>query len=321
MMRIVVLCIVSKVGWESTIVISQKWESIATGLYVLSFSSAQRRRTMIEVKQDDNLEILKTLFAESFDLIYIDPPFNTGKRQKLSQIKTIRDDSGDRTGFQGKKYKTVKIDESQSYSDTYDNYIEDFLRPRLIEAHRVLKRDGSLFFHIDPRESHYCKILLDQIFGRESFINEIIWSYDYGARSKNKWSKKHDVIFWYTKDPSDYCFNYDQIDRIPYLAPDLVGAEKAERGKTPTDVWWNTIVPTNGTERTGYPTQKPMNILMRIVSVHSDPGDKVLDFFAGSGTTGEAAEILGRDSLLIDQNPEAAETMRKRFERFNTRFT
>ena len=181
------------------------------------------------------------------------------------------------------------------------------------EAHRILKPDGSLYFHIDYREVHYCKILLDAIFGRESFLNEIIWAYDYGARSKSKWPTKHDNILWYARDPNHYTFNLDAVDRIPYMAPGLVGREKAEKGKTPTDTWWHTIVPTNGKEKTGYPTQKPLGILRRIISASSNPGEVVLDFFAGSGTTGAVCLELDRQFILIDENPQALEVMHSRF--------
>ncbi len=265
---------------------------------------------MPDIHFGDNLDVISTFDDESFELIYIDPPFNTGKAQSRTQIKTFRDTAGDRTGFGGKRYATVRVG-SKSFDDRFDDFIA-FIEPRLREAHRLLTPGGSLFFHIDPRESHYCKILLDDIFGRESFINEIIWSYDYGARSKQKWSTKHDTIFWYAKDPANYTFNYDAIDRIPYMAPTLVGAEKAAAGKTPTDVWWNTIVPTNGKEKTGYPTQKPLSILERIITVHTNAGDRVLDFFAGSGTTGAAAWKHGRDFTLVDSNPEAIEVMARR---------
>jgi site-specific DNA-methyltransferase (adenine-specific) len=175
-----------------------------------------------------------------------------------------------------------------------------------------LKPNGSIYFHIDYREVHYCKLLLDSIFGRDCFLNEIIWAYDYGARSKTKWPAKHDNILWYCKNPDDYIFNYGQLDRIPYMAPGLVGPEKAALGKTPTDTWWHTIVSPNGKEKTGYPTQKPLAIIKRIISASSNPGDVVLDFFAGSGTVGEAASSLGRDFILVDNNPEAIEVMRKR---------
>lgn len=258
----------------------------------------------------DNLPILRGLAKETFDLVYIDPPFNTGKTQTRKRLKTIRDENGDRIGFQGKRYKTTQLG-SLEFSDSFANYL-DFLKPRLLEAYRLLSPTGSFFFHIDYREVHYSKILLDEIFGRESFINEIIWSYDYGARSKKRWSPKHDNILWYAKDPDDYTYRYDDIDRIPYMAPGLVGPEKAAKGKTPTDTWWHTIVSPNSKEKTGYPTQKPLAIMNRIVNVHSNPGDWVLDFFAGTGTTGEAATRAGRNAVLIDSHPEAIKVMMKR---------
>ena len=230
----------------------------------------------------DNLRMLEEIRSSSVDLIYIDPPFNTGKSQTRQRIATVRDEAGDRTGFGGKRYRTLKLG-STGYSDSFDDYL-GFLRPRLTEAYRVLSPTGSLFFHIDYREVHYCKVMLDEIFGRRSFQNEIIWAYDYGARSKNKWPAKHDNILWYSKDPEIYTFNFEDCDRIPYMAPGLVGPEKAARGKTPTDVWWHTVVPTNGKEKTGYATQKPLGIVERIVKMHSNPGDLCLDFFAGSGT-------------------------------------
>ena len=262
----------------------------------------------------DNLDILPTLPDRSARLIYIDPPFNTGRRQTRQTLRNVRAADGDRTGFQGHRYRTERI-ASESYADAYDDYL-GFLTPRLREAHRILTDDGSLFFHSDYREVHYCKLLLDELFGRESFINEIIWAYDYGARSRSRWPSKHDTILWYARDPRTYVFNYDAIDRIPYLAPGLVGPEKAARGKTPTDVWWHTIVSPTGKEKTGYPTQKPLGILERIVRVHSDPGDLVLDFFAGSGTTGEAALKHGRDCLLIDNRPSAIDVITRRLAKY-----
>ncbi len=262
----------------------------------------------------NNLPILETIASSSVNLIYIDPPFNTGKTQTRHQIATIRDEDGDRTGFKGRRYKTVKMG-TTGYSDYFDDYL-GFLRPRLVEAHRILDATGSLFFHIDYREVHYCKVMLDDIFGRDCFQNEIIWAYDYGARSKSKWPAKHDNILWYSKDPDRYTFNFEDCDRIPYMAPGLVGPEKAARGKTPTDVWWHTIVPTNGKEKTGYATQKPLGIIERIVKMHSNPGEVCLDFFAGSGTLGEAAGKYGRSFILIDSNSEAIEVMEKRLKRF-----
>ena len=262
----------------------------------------------------DNLPILASLPSASVALIYIDPPFNTGKAQARTQIKTVQSDDGDRIGFKGQRYKTVRIGQ-RAFADTFGSSDEflAFLEPRLQEAKRLLTPNGSLYFHIDYREVHHCKIRLDKIFGDECFLNEIIWAYDYGARTKKKWPPKHDNILWYAKDPSNYVFNYDESERIPYMAPGLVGPEKAARGKTPTDVWWHTIVSPTGKEKTGYPTQKPLGILKRIVQASSLPGDTVLDFFAGSGTTGEAAHQLGREFILIDNNPEALEVMAKRF--------
>lgn len=273
---------------------------------------------MIDIYLGDNLPILQTFQSGNFHLIYIDPPFNTGKIQSRTRIKTTFDHNGDRTGFAGKKYRTTKLGK-KSYHDSFENYL-DFLKPRLQEAFRLLTDNGSLFFHIDYREVHYCKILLDQIFGRDSFINEIIWAYDYGARSRSKWSPKHDNILWYAKNPLDYTFNYDQIDRIPYMAPSLVGPEKAANGKTPTDVWWHTIVSPGGKEKTGYPTQKPLGIINRIVKVHSNVGDRLLDFFAGSGTFGESAARNNRNCVLIDSNPEAIQIMRQRLAFTKTQF-
>lgn len=260
----------------------------------------------------DNLELLRAEVPNrTVSLIYIDPPFNTGRTQRRQRLTAVADAHGDRQGFAGRQYRSTPVASPAGYADRYDDYIE-FLRPRLLEGHRTLTDNGSLFLHVDFREAHYCKILLDELFGRDSFINEIIWAYDFGGRSKRRWPTKHDTIFWYAKDPKNYIFQYENIDRIPYLAPSLVGAERAARGKTPTDVWWNTIVPTNSREKTGYPTQKPLAIVERILLVHSMPGDTVLDFFAGSGTLGVAARKHGRASILIDSNPEAVTTMEKR---------
>jgi site-specific DNA-methyltransferase (adenine-specific) len=273
-------------------------------------TAPQRARARIVL--GDNMDVLPGLPAGGFSLIYIDPPFNTGQTQRRAQLRTVRDEDGDRTGFKGQRYRTIKLGERR-YADVFDDYLE-FLWPRLEQAHRLLAADGSFFLHLDYREVHYAKVACDQIFGRECFMNEIVWSYDYGGRSKSRWSAKHDNILWYARDPARYVFDYEAIDRIPYMAPGLVGPEKAARGKTPTDVWWQTIVSPQGREKTGYPTQKPLKILERIVLVHSRQGDLVLDFFAGSGSFGEAALRHGRDVVLVDQNPEAVEVMRRRIE-------
>jgi len=259
----------------------------------------------------DNLPILRTLLDASIQLIYIDPPFNTGHKQSRQQLRTIESDKGDRTGFQGKRYTTEVLGE-QGYYDKFDDYLA-FLEPRLHESYRLLSPNGSLYFHIDYREVHYCKIFLDEIFGRDAFLNEIIWAYDYGGRTRKRWPAKHNNILWYAKDPKNYIFNYDQIARIPYMAPGLVSKEKAKRGKLPTDTWWHTIVGTNSNEKTGYPTQKPLGIIRRIVQASSRPGDTVLDFFAGSGTTGAACLELGHRFILVDNNIEALRVMADRF--------
>lgn len=262
----------------------------------------------------DNLDVLRDTPAGSVDLIYIDPPFNTKKKRSYTRVKTTQSITGDRIGFGDKTYTTQKKD-TRAYDDTFSDYIP-FIEPRFLNAYLVLKETGSLFVHLDWREVHYCKVLLDAIFGRDNFQNEIIWAYDFGGRSKNKWSSKHDSILWYTKS-AKYTFNYAEMERIPYMAPGLVGPEKAAKGKTPTDVWWHTIVPTNGKERTGYPTQKPLGILRRIISVHTNPGDLVMDFFCGSGTTGEAAGDAGRQFILVDSNAEAVEIAAARLTRFS----
>ncbi len=259
----------------------------------------------------DNLPILRSLPSASVDLIYIDPPFNTGKRQKRTQIKTVRMMSGDRQGFQGKRYRTMVMG-TKEYIDFFDDYLA-FLEPRLQEAYRLLAPHGSLYFHIDYREVHYCKVLLDHIFGRQNFLNEIIWAYDYGGRPKKRWPPKHDNILVYVKDRRNYIFNVEEIDRIPYMAPGLVGEEKAAKGKLPTDTWWHTIVATNSKEKTGYPTQKPLAIVNRIVRASSRENDIVLDFFAGSGTTGASCLQLGRRFILIDNNLQALQVMARRF--------
>ncbi len=260
----------------------------------------------------DNYEILKNLPSNSIDLIYIDPPFNTGKSQKMERIKTIRSENGDRKGFNGERYETIKIGE-KAFPDSFSEYIKDFLYPRMKEAYRVLASHGSLYFHIDYREVHYCKIMLDLIFNKDNFINEIIWAYDYGGKAKTRWPAKHDNILYYRKDTENYIYNVDSIDRIPYLAKGLVSQEKWDRGKLPTDTWWHSIVGTNSKERNGYPTQKPVKLLERIILASSNEGNTVLDFFAGSGTIGECCLKNNRNFILIDNNPVAMEVMSDRF--------
>jgi site-specific DNA-methyltransferase (adenine-specific) len=264
----------------------------------------------------DNARVLPTLPERFARLVYVDPPFNTGKAQKRDRIRaTATDGPGTRGGFGGRRYDVERV-ASGSYDDAFDDF-ESFLMPRIEASLRCLTPDGSLFVHLDCREVHYTKVALDRLLGRGSFKNEIIWAYDYGGRPKNRWPAKHDTILWYALRPDDYVFDYDAMDRIPYMAPGLVSPEKAERGKTPTDVWWHTIVPTSGREKTGYPTQKPLGLLNRIVKVHSRPGDVVLDFFAGSGTAGEAAARHGRGFVLVDDNPDAVRIAAARLAEFS----
>lgn len=267
------------------------------------------------VLHGDCLALLPTLPAAFARLIYIDPPFNTGKVQKRHRLKvSSAKGDGTRLGFHGRRY-TQQVVRTGGYADAFGDAYLDFLMPRIEAGLRCLTPDGSLMVHLDDREVHYVKVALDSLLGRERFINEIIWAYDYGGRPRTRWPRKHDTILWYAMNPKRYIFNYGAIDRIPYMAPKLVTPEKAARGKTPTDVWWNTIVPTNSREKArggGYPTQKPRGILDRIIKVHTNPGDTVLDFFAGSGTTGEAAAAHGRNFVLIDSSAAAVRVMRKR---------
>jgi len=267
-------------------------------------------RPTLDIHLGDNLDVVQNWPDATFDLIYLDPPFNTGHTQVKHERKMTRDTDGSRSGFRGERFRSVQVG-SRAFEDSFDDFL-GFLVPRLREAHRLLTPTGSLFLHLDFREVHYAKVALDEIFGRRSFINEIIWAYDYGGRTKKRWSPKHDNILWYARDHRSFTYRYDDVDRVPYMAPGLVTPEKRERGKTPTDTWWHTIVSPNGHEKTGYPTQKPLGVMNRIISVHSNPGDRVLDLFAGSGTAGESALRHGRSAVLVDESTDAMEVMAKR---------
>jgi site-specific DNA-methyltransferase (adenine-specific) len=263
-----------------------------------------------EILFGDNLALLPRFADGSFQLIYVDPPFNSGRLQQRLTIAAVRDESSGVEGFQGRRYAHKVLGRS-AFPDSFGDY-PAFILPRLEEARRLLAGDGTLYFHIDYREAHVCKLLLDEVFGRGCFLNEIIWAYDYGARTRRRWPAKHDTILVYVRDRDGYHFDSAEVDREPYMAPGLVTAEKAALGKLPTDVWWHTIVPTAGAEKTGYPTQKPEGIVRRMVQASTRPGDWCLDFFAGSGTLGAAAAKLDRRYVLIDSNPEAIEVMRRR---------
>lgn len=262
------------------------------------------------VVHGDNLDVLPLLPDGAFDMVYIDPPFNTGKAQRRRTLVFEPDAEGDRTGFGGRRYRSQLL-QALAYGDTFDDYL-GFVAPRLEHARRLLAEHGTLYFHIDYREAHYCKLLLDEIFGRDCFLNEIIWAYDYGGKPRTRWPAKHDTILVYVRTPGAHHFDAEAVDREPYMAPGLVTPEKVARGKRPTDVWWHTIVPTNGYEKTGYPTQKPAGIVRRMVAASSRPGGWCLDFFAGSGTLGAVAAGLGRHYVLVDSQAEAIDVMRKR---------
>ena len=262
-----------------------------------------------EVINGENLAALKSMPDQSFQLIYIDPPFNTGRSQVRTNRSSVSSSTGN-LGFQGKRYEQV-VKSVLSYDDDFADYWA-FLEPRLIEAYRLLNESGTIYLHLDYREAHYAKVLMDALFGRECFLNEIIWAYDYGGKSKSRWPAKHDTILVYVKNPTKYFFDSATVDREPYMAPGLVTPEKVARGKLPTDVWWHTIVSPTWKEKTGYPTQKPLGILRRIISASSRPGDRVLDFFAGSGTTAQAAFELKRQFVVVDQNPESIEVITSR---------
>lgn len=271
---------------------------------------------MKRIIHGENLRALGALPAAFARLVYIDPPFNTGTVQARRRIRVTADaERGSRGGFGGKRYRVTNVPSARFADSLGDAYVP-WLLARVQAALRCTTPDASIFVHLDAREVHYVKVALDALLGRDRFMNELVWAYDYGARPKRRWPPKHDTILWYVRDPARYVFDREASDRIAYMAPGLVGAEKAARGKTPTDVWWHTIVPTNGREKTGYPTQKPLGILERIVKVHSAPGDVVLDFFAGSGTTGEAAAKHGRGFVLIDESAAAVRVMRKRLAQF-----
>ena len=263
------------------------------------------------VIQGDNLAVVADLPGGAFTVVYLDPPFNTGRSQARQATTSVRSATGTITGFKGQQYERIRGD-LMSYDDRFEDYWS-FLEPRLAEAWRLLADDGTLYLHLDYREAHYAKVLLDALFGRESFLNEIIWAYDYGAKSKSKWPTKHDTILVYVKNPLAYYFDSTTVDREPYMAPGLVTPDQAARGKLPTDVWWHTIVSPTGKEKTGYPTQKPEGILRRMIQASSREGDWVLDFFAGSGTTGAVAAALGRRFVLVDQSDESIAVIRTRF--------
>jgi site-specific DNA-methyltransferase (adenine-specific) len=232
----------------------------------------------------DNADVLPRLPDGAFDLIYVDPPFNTGRERRRGSL---------------------------AYPDAHEDYLA-FLRPRLERARELLAEHGTLYVHLDHREAHRVKLCLDDVFGERCFLNELIWAYDFGGRPRDRWPAKHDTILVYVRERGRHWFDTSEVEREPYMAPGLVGPVKAARGKVPASVWWSTIVPTTGREKTGYPTQKPEAVLRRIVAASSRPGGWCLDFFAGSGTLGAVAAQLGRRFVLVDSNPDAVRVMQAR---------
>jgi site-specific DNA-methyltransferase (adenine-specific) len=260
--------------------------------------------------EGDSADVLARLPAGAFDMIYVDPPFNTGRAQRHERLRMVADAGGDRAGFAGRRYRSESLG-ALAFADAFDDYLA-FLMPRLERARTLLAAHGTLYVHLDPRESHYVKVALDSLFGRACFLNEIVWAYDYGGRPRRRWPPKHDTILVYVRDPGRYHFDDAEVDREPYMAPGLVTPEKRARGKRPSDTWWHTIVPTNGAERTGYPTQKPEGVVRRMVGASSRPGGWCLDFFAGSGTLGAVARALGRRFVLVDSSPDAVAVAARR---------
>jgi site-specific DNA-methyltransferase (adenine-specific) len=261
----------------------------------------------------DSLALLGRLPDACVDLIYADPPFGTGKVQRLRSLRATAEPGEPEPGaaptvarpdFAGRAAH-YEITSAHAYRDDmpFEEYLA-WLEANLVEFRRVLKDTGSLYLHLDWHAVHYAKVILDRLFGRANFRGEIIWAYDFGGRPRNAWPRKHDNILWYSKGDT-WTFNRADMDRLPYLAPGLVGPEKAARGKLPTDAWFTTIVPTASRDRTGWPTQKPILILERIIKASSNPGELVLDPFVGSGTSAVAAQRLGRKYLVADFDPAA----------------
>ena len=264
---------------------------------------------MNKVHLADALSFLKGLPDSSVDMVYTDPPFGTGTVQQMN------------------RKKGTEIVSKIGYSDKFDDYVE-FLRPHLVEMHRALKVTGTMYLHMDWRWVHYAKVECDKIFGYDNFLNEVIWSYNFGGRGKDKWPAKHDTILVYVKERGKHTFNWEEIDRIPYVAPELqyVGRSKedAEKriaaGQVPTDVWSMSIVGTASKERLGYPNQKPLKLIERAIRASSNRGDTIVDPFVGSGTTAAAAHSLGRSFEVCDMNPESTNLVISRMENLGAKF-
>jgi DNA modification methylase len=267
----------------------------------------------------DNLAVTGGLADGAVDLIYIDPPFGTG---------TVRRGGARGTGL-------LQGETPHHYRDVPDDpeRFVTWIEPRLIESRRVLAPHGSLFVHLDYRAVHYVKVALDRIFGRPRFINEIIWCYSVGGKSRNMFGRKHDTILWYART-ADHAFFPDAVRvprkggshmRVVRTAEGALVQEKTDRrtgkvyrypvaaGKVPED-WWTDIEILNQSdrERTGWPTQKPERLLERILCAASAEGALVADWFCGSGTTAIAAQRLDRRFLIADCAAEAVACARDR---------
>jgi DNA modification methylase len=242
----------------------------------------------------DMLDVASLLEPESFRLIYLDPPFLTGRQRIGSKTEYTYDDR-----WKGK----------------LDAYLP-WLETRLKAFAPLLQQGGSMVLHLDWRAAHYAKVMLDEIFGHENFINEIIWHYTGGGRSKTRFSCKHDTLLWYARKQKPY-FDIDAV-RVPYKETSgyARGGIRAASGRkylpnpkgTPVDdVWDIPIINPMASERVGYPTQKPKILLQRIIAALSAPGELVGDFCCGSGTTLVCAELMGRRWVGSDQSPKALE--------------
>ncbi len=251
---------------------------------------------------DDCLNVLRSLPDESIDLIYIDPPFCTQSRRNTTKDSHRYEDY---------------------WSEGLKGYLE-FLTPRLEEMRRVLKMSGSIFIHLDYRTVHYVRVELDRIFGGRNFMNEIIWSYRTGGVGRRWFSRKHQNILVYAKKLGQHKFrviregkfrtdglNYDEKGK-PYKTTRKGRLYFNPAGPVLTDVWDIPFLSTVGKERTGYPDQKPIELLLRIIRAVTDENDMVADFFVGAGTTLHAAEILNRRWLGVDINPLAVKLSGRR---------
>lgn len=244
---------------------------------------------------------LADAWAGRFQLIYLDPPFGTGK------VYAAR--------IGGERCRPARAVDAYRDDLAFDAYLR-WLGDRLALMRDLLHETGTLYVHLDWHAVHYVKVALDRLFGRQRFLNELIWCYHGPSPIRSAFKRKHDTILVYTRS-ADYFFDADAV-RVPYdptTVKTFASSPKAgfgktpdlARGKVPEDWWYFPVVARVHTERVGYETQKPTALLDRIIKASSRPGDLVGDFFAGSGTTGVVAARLGRNVALVDRNPVAVE--------------